>query len=134
MVTLKVDGKIFFQGVLIRGRSESWKAKEKMELSLSNAGAVELIGEKIKMVSADPWGRRMGSKGKCIAMKKKRLSRQCLQWSNWTLNFLWLMLDNFFGEQILPGRLCLPWKPAMRLLKPGLALTMQFALAPGGGG
>ena len=43
MVTLKVDGKIFFQGVLIRGRSESWKAKEKMELSLSNAGAVELI-------------------------------------------------------------------------------------------
>ena len=43
MVTLKVDGKMFFQGVLIRGRSESWKAKEKMELSLSNAGAVELI-------------------------------------------------------------------------------------------
>jgi cytoskeletal protein RodZ len=43
MVTLKVDGKIFFQGVLIKGRSESWRAKEKMELSLSNAGAVELI-------------------------------------------------------------------------------------------
>ena len=43
MVTLKVDGKTFFQGVLIKGRSESWRAKEKMELSLSNAGAVELI-------------------------------------------------------------------------------------------
>ncbi|MFA5275980.1 MAG: RodZ domain-containing protein [Candidatus Omnitrophota bacterium] len=43
MVTLKVDGKMFFQGVLTKGRSESWKAKEKMELSLSNAGAVELI-------------------------------------------------------------------------------------------
>jgi len=43
MVTLKVDGRIYFQGVLIKGRSESWKAKEKMELSLSNAGAVELI-------------------------------------------------------------------------------------------
>ncbi|MGA2774589.1 MAG: RodZ domain-containing protein [Candidatus Omnitrophota bacterium] len=43
MLTLRVDGKIFFQGVLIKGRSESWKAKEKMELSLSNAGAVELI-------------------------------------------------------------------------------------------
>ena len=43
MVTLKVDGKTFFQGVLMKGRSESWRAKEKMELSLSNAGAVELI-------------------------------------------------------------------------------------------
>jgi len=43
MVTLRVDGKMFFQGVLTKGRSESWKAKEQMELSLSNAGGVELI-------------------------------------------------------------------------------------------
>ena len=43
MVTLKVDGKLYFQGLLQRGRSESWKAKEKMELSLGNAGGVELI-------------------------------------------------------------------------------------------
>lgn len=41
-VTLKVDGKIVFQRVLAKGRFESWKAKDKMELSLGNAGAVEL--------------------------------------------------------------------------------------------
>lgn len=41
-VTLKVDGRIVFQRVLTKGRFESWKAKDKMELSLGNAGAVEL--------------------------------------------------------------------------------------------
>ncbi len=41
-VTLKVDGRIVFQRVLAKGRFESWKAKDKMELSLGNAGAVEL--------------------------------------------------------------------------------------------
>lgn len=41
-VTLKVDGRIVFQRVLTKGRFESWKAKNKMELSLGNAGAVEL--------------------------------------------------------------------------------------------
>jgi cytoskeletal protein RodZ len=41
-ISLKVDGRVVFQRVLEKGRFESWQAKEKMELSLGNAGAVEL--------------------------------------------------------------------------------------------
>jgi cytoskeletal protein RodZ len=41
-VTLKTDGKLVFHRVLEKGRSESWKAKERMDLSLGNAGVVEL--------------------------------------------------------------------------------------------
>ncbi len=41
-ITAKVDGKVIFHGVLARGRSESWHAREKVELSLGDAGAVEL--------------------------------------------------------------------------------------------
>jgi cytoskeleton protein RodZ len=41
-VSAKVDGKVVFHGVLARGRSETWQAKEKIELSLGDAGAVEL--------------------------------------------------------------------------------------------
>ena len=41
-VRLKADGRMVFQGVLKRGRSENWEAKEKIELSLGNAGAVDL--------------------------------------------------------------------------------------------
>lgn len=41
-VSLKVDGKVVFHRVLEKGRFENWQAKEKMELSLGNAGAVEL--------------------------------------------------------------------------------------------
>lgn len=41
-VSLKVDSKVVFQRVLEKGRFESWQAKEKIELSLGNAGAVEL--------------------------------------------------------------------------------------------
>jgi cytoskeletal protein RodZ len=41
-VYLKVDGRLLFQRVLEKGRFESWQAKEKIELSLGNAGAVEL--------------------------------------------------------------------------------------------
>lgn len=41
-IQLKSDGRVIFQGVLLKGRSESWQAKEKIELSLGNAGAVEL--------------------------------------------------------------------------------------------
>jgi hypothetical protein len=39
---LKSDGKVVFQGVLKKGRFESWQANTKMELSLGNAGVVEL--------------------------------------------------------------------------------------------
>ncbi len=41
-ITAKVDGKTVFHGMLARGRSETWHAKEKIELSLGDAGAVEL--------------------------------------------------------------------------------------------
>lgn len=41
-VKLKADGRIVFQGILRKGAAESWQAKKKMELSLGNAGAVEL--------------------------------------------------------------------------------------------
>lgn len=41
-VSAKVDGKTIFHGVLARGRSETWQAREKVELSLGDAGAVEL--------------------------------------------------------------------------------------------
>lgn len=41
-ISAKADGKTIFHGVLARGRSQSWHAKEKIELSLSNAAAVEL--------------------------------------------------------------------------------------------
>ena len=39
---LKVDGKVVFQRVLQKGRYEAWQANDKMELSLGNAGVVEL--------------------------------------------------------------------------------------------
>jgi cytoskeletal protein RodZ len=41
-VFLKADGRVVFQRVLEKGRFESWQAKDKIELSLGNAGAVEL--------------------------------------------------------------------------------------------
>ncbi|MFA5223755.1 MAG: RodZ domain-containing protein [Candidatus Omnitrophota bacterium] len=41
-ISAKVDGKVVFHGVLARGRTETWQAKEKIELSLGDAGAVEL--------------------------------------------------------------------------------------------
>jgi len=41
-VSVKVDGRVVFHGVLAAGRSESWSAKEKIELSLGDAGAVEM--------------------------------------------------------------------------------------------
>ncbi len=41
-ISVKADGKVVFHGVLARGRTETWQAKEKIELSLGDAGAVEL--------------------------------------------------------------------------------------------
>ncbi|MDD5561162.1 MAG: DUF4115 domain-containing protein [Candidatus Omnitrophica bacterium] len=41
-VSAKVDGKLVFHGMLERGRSETWQAKDKIELSIGDAGAVEL--------------------------------------------------------------------------------------------
>jgi len=42
LVQLRADGKVLFHGILKKGRFESWQAKEKMELSLGNAGVVDL--------------------------------------------------------------------------------------------
>ncbi|MDP3731421.1 MAG: DUF4115 domain-containing protein [Candidatus Omnitrophota bacterium] len=39
---VKADGRVIFQNILKKGRSESWQAKDKIELSLGNAGVVEL--------------------------------------------------------------------------------------------
>jgi cytoskeletal protein RodZ len=39
---IKVDGRVVFQRVLEKGRFENWQAKEKIELSVGNAGAVDL--------------------------------------------------------------------------------------------
>lgn len=39
---VKMDGKIVFQGVLAKGSAETWSAKERFELWLGDAGAVQL--------------------------------------------------------------------------------------------
>lgn len=41
-VDLKADGRVVFHRVLEKGRFETWQAKDRIELSLGNAGAVEL--------------------------------------------------------------------------------------------
>jgi cytoskeletal protein RodZ len=41
-VSLKSDGKVVFQRILEKGRFETWSAKDKIELSIGNAAAVEL--------------------------------------------------------------------------------------------
>jgi len=41
-VQIKSDGHTVFQGSLRKGMSENWQAKDKIELSLGNAGAVDL--------------------------------------------------------------------------------------------
>jgi transcriptional regulator with XRE-family HTH domain len=41
-IQAKVDSRIIFQNVLKKGRFESWTAKDKIELSLGSAGAVQL--------------------------------------------------------------------------------------------
>ncbi|MDD5196183.1 MAG: RodZ domain-containing protein [Candidatus Omnitrophota bacterium] len=43
LILVKVDGRVVMHRVLEKGRSDSWKAKEKIELSLGNAAAVDLI-------------------------------------------------------------------------------------------
>jgi cytoskeleton protein RodZ len=39
---VKVDGKVAFQNVLAKGTAESWQAQERIDLSIANAGAVQL--------------------------------------------------------------------------------------------
>lgn len=68
-VQLKADGKVVFQSVLKRGRSEAWEAKEKIELSLGNAGVVDLEVNG-KLISS------LGRKGQAI--KNIMISREGL--------------------------------------------------------
>ncbi|MFA5089828.1 MAG: RodZ domain-containing protein [Candidatus Omnitrophota bacterium] len=42
LVEVKVDGRLLFRGVLRKGRSESWQAKERIVLFLGNAGVADL--------------------------------------------------------------------------------------------
>jgi hypothetical protein len=37
-----MDGRVLFQGTLKKGRTVSWQAKDRIELTLGNAGMVEL--------------------------------------------------------------------------------------------
>jgi len=41
-IQIRADSRVIFQNVLKKGRSESWQAKDKIELSLGNAGVVEI--------------------------------------------------------------------------------------------
>ncbi|MDD2702751.1 MAG: DUF4115 domain-containing protein [Candidatus Omnitrophica bacterium] len=41
-VKLSLDGRVIFQSILKKGRSENWQAKKEIVLSLGNAGGVEL--------------------------------------------------------------------------------------------
>jgi cytoskeletal protein RodZ len=41
-IQLKCDGKIVFQNVLTKGNIESWRAKDKIEMWVGNAGGLEL--------------------------------------------------------------------------------------------
>jgi cytoskeletal protein RodZ len=56
---VKIDGKVIFQNILKKGRSENWKAKEKIELSLGNAGVVELEVN-------DKWIQSLGRRGQAV--------------------------------------------------------------------
>jgi cytoskeletal protein RodZ len=39
---IKTDGRVVFKNILKKGSSESWQAKEKIELSVGNAGVIDL--------------------------------------------------------------------------------------------
>ncbi len=54
-IKVALDGNIIYQGVMRKGAQESWKAKEKIELSVGNAAGVELESEGKRF---SPLGRR----------------------------------------------------------------------------
>jgi len=69
-VELKADGKTMFRGIIKKGKTESWQAKNRIELSLGNAGVVDLEvnGKRISAL-----GRR-GQTVKNIVIDKEGLS------------------------------------------------------------
>ena len=58
-IQLKIDGRVVFQSILRKGRTETWQAKDKIELSLGNAGGVDLEVNS-KLISS------LGRKGQVI--------------------------------------------------------------------
>ena len=50
LVYVKSDGKVVFHRVLEKGRSNTWKAKDRIDLALGNASAVEIVvnGQRFK--------------------------------------------------------------------------------------
>jgi cytoskeletal protein RodZ len=58
-VHLKIDGKVVFHQELERGRPEIWTGKNRMELSIGNAGAVELE------VNGQPFS-KLGRRGESV--------------------------------------------------------------------
>ncbi len=69
-ISLKVDGELVFHRVLEKGRFESWQAKDKIEFSLGDAGAVEL---EVNSQSFSKLGRK-GQSLKNILITKEGLS------------------------------------------------------------
>ncbi len=67
---VKVDRHLVFQNILKKGRFESWKAKDKIELSLGNAGGIDL---EINGKLISPLGRR-GQVLKNIVITKNGLN------------------------------------------------------------
>jgi cytoskeletal protein RodZ len=54
-VKATIDGKVVFQSILRKGRFETWQAKDKIELSLGNAGGIDLeVNDRV----FSPLGRR----------------------------------------------------------------------------
>ena len=64
-----VDGKVVFQNILKKGRFETWEADERIELSLGNAGGIEL---EVNGKLFSPLGRR-GQVVKRILINKEGL-------------------------------------------------------------
>ncbi len=69
-IQVKSDGRVMFQNILKKGRSESWQAKDKIELSLGNAGVVELEVNGKRIPGLD----RRGQALKNILITKEGLS------------------------------------------------------------
>jgi cytoskeletal protein RodZ len=69
-IQLKTDGRVIFEGTLMKGRSESWHAKNKIELTVGNAGAIEL---EVNGKPIPSLGKR-GQKIKGITISKEGLS------------------------------------------------------------
>ncbi|HLD82556.1 MAG TPA: RodZ domain-containing protein [Candidatus Omnitrophota bacterium] len=60
-LSLKLDGRTVFSSVLKKGKSETWQAKERIEITLNKPGAVDLIvnGERISPLAKKEKGRKL---------------------------------------------------------------------------